>query len=242
MDFIGQRILNETNLLYDDRPHYFKNLLENPEEILSWKDVEYCLNRPEIYNFEMINEDNLKVQIPESSKAWIWDRKVQDKSFMFDRLHKGHSLIIMNYGFYSNNTIKLCEIFERMFNVNAAIHVYCGFGSARSFPIHDDYPANFIFQIEGTTRWKVFENRISYLYKIGSLNDRFEDHRIDEKDLRIAIDVELNPGDVLYIPSRAYHCAYPSGKRLSMSMPCWAKYPSDPPNHSSDRNHYEIKF
>lgn len=240
MDFIGQRILNETNLLYDDRPHYFKNLLENPSELLTWKDVEHCLNRPELYNFEMINEENLKVQIPESSKAWIWDRKVQDKAFMFDNLHRGHSLIIMNYSYYSDKTVRLCEIFERMFNVNSAIHVYCGLTGSKSFPIHDDYPVNFIFQVEGKTRWKVFENRISYLYKIGSLNDRIEGRRIDESELKVAIDVELEPGDALYIPSRAYHCAYPTGKRLSMSIPCWARYPGDPPNHSSDRNIYKI--
>jgi hypothetical protein len=54
MNFIGQRILNETELLHNDQPHYFKNFISNPEEILSWNDVESCLNRPEIFNFEMI--------------------------------------------------------------------------------------------------------------------------------------------------------------------------------------------
>ena len=241
MDHIGQRILNETNLLFEDKPHYFKNLLPNPHEVLTWDDVESCLNRPEIFNFEMIDPYNLKLDIPQAKKAWVWDHTVQDKRFMFEQLHKGSGLVIMNYGSYSEQTNKLLTIFERMFNVNSAIHVYCGLSGSKSFPIHDDYPVNFIIQVEGKTRWKVFNNRISYLYKIGSLNDRIEGKRINEDDLDVAIDVELEPGDALYIPSRCYHVAYPEGKRLSMSIPCWNRLPTDAPNHSSDRNWYNIK-
>ena len=40
MDFIGQRIFNETNLLVDDKPHFFKNFVSNPQEIVSWNDIE----------------------------------------------------------------------------------------------------------------------------------------------------------------------------------------------------------
>lgn len=242
MDRIGQKILNETELLYNDQPHYFKNFIDNPQELLTWNDVESCLNRPEIFNFELIDKDtNMKIDIPLSKKAWIWDHPVQDKEFMFDSVNRGHGLVIMNYGSYSEKTNKLLSIFERLFNVNAAIHVYCGLDGSSSFPIHDDYPVNFIIQVEGKTRWKVYKNRISYLYKIGSFNDRFPDRRVDESELEVAVDVELEPGDGLYIPARCYHAAFPTGKRLSMSIPCWTKYPNDPPNQSSDRNWYSIK-
>jgi hypothetical protein len=242
MNFIGQRILNETELLHNDQPHYFKNFISNPEEILSWNDVESCLNRPEIFNFEMIDKDTgMKIDIPVAKKAWVWDHVVQDKAFMIDKFNRGHGLVIMNYGSYSEQTTKLLSVFERLFDINAAIHVYCGLEGSASFPIHDDYPVNFIIQVEGKTRWKVFKNRISYLYKIGSLNDRSHNKRIDEEDLEVAIDVELEPGDGLYIPSRCYHAAYPTGKRLSMSIPCWAKYPNDLPSQTSDRNWYNIR-
>jgi len=242
MDFIGQKILNETELLYNDRPHHFKNFIDNPGEILTWSDVESCLNRPEVFNFEMIDKDTgMKIDIPAAKKSWIWDRAVQDKAFMIDHFNRGHGLVIMNYGSYSEQTTKLLSIFERLFDVNASIHVYCGLEGASSFPIHDDYPVNFIVQVEGKTRWKIFKNRISYLYKIGSLSDRCQDKRIDESMLDVAIDVELEPGDALYIPSRCYHVAYPTGKRLSMSIPCWVRYPNDPPQQSSDRNWYSIK-
>ena len=235
MNDIGHRILNEINLLTDDKPHFFKQLLKNPSELLTWDDVEKCMNTPALYNFEMIDQYNNKIDIPQAKKAWTWDRLVQDKAFMFDQLHKGAGLVIMNYGYYSEKTNHLLRIFETMFQVNAAIHVYGGLQGSKSFGIHDDYPCNFIIQVEGTTKWKVYNNRISYLYKTGMMNGKLKD-----EDLELAIEVELQPGDALYIPSRMYHKAMPDGKRLSMSIPCWNRFATDPLDNQADRNYYRI--
>lgn len=232
---IGQRLLNETNLLIDDKPHFFKSLVSNPAELLTWHDVEKCMNNPYLYKFEMIDMFNNKIDIPSSRKAWIWEGESQDKRFLFEKLHEGHSLIIMNYGFYNEKTMNLLKIFETIYDVNAAIHVYSGLTGARSFCIHDDYPANFIIQIEGKTRWQVFNNRMSYLYKTGTMNNKLKAEQLD-----VAIDVILEPGDALYVPSRAYHVAYPEEKRLSISIPCWNRFATDPPNYFIDRNSYRI--
>lgn len=241
IEYIGQKIINETNLMVDDKPYYFKDFLSNAKDFVNWNDIESCINRPELFNFELIDKNtNLKIGIPESMKSWVFDRKVQEKRFIFEKLSQGHGLVIMNYGFYNKNTIRLLETFEKLFDVNSAIHVYCGLEGSASFPIHDDYPVNFIIQVEGKTRWKIFDNRISYLYKIGTLNDQMKDGKLDESLLRTAIDVVLEPGDGLYIPSRCYHVAFPSEKRISMSIPCWIKYPKDPVDQTSDRNWYKI--
>ena len=50
------------------------------------------------------------------------------------------------------------------------------------------------FQIEGETKWKIFKNRISYLYRTGTMNGK-----LVEEDLELDIEVNLTPGDVLYI-------------------------------------------
>ena len=123
MNAIGQRLVNETNLLYEDKPHYFKNLLPGVQEVLSWDDVEKCVNNPALYNFEMIGKDNLKIEIPMHKKAWVFAKPVQDKAFMVDHINKGNGFVIMDYGFYSEKTNELLKTLEAIYDINAAIHV-----------------------------------------------------------------------------------------------------------------------
>jgi hypothetical protein len=210
--------------------------MKNPGEYLSWDDVEYCLNNPQFYFFEMINpNEDMKVEIPEHSKSWIWNKKIQDKAWCAKRINEGWGFVITNYAFHSLKTNELLKEIESIFAVNAAIHVYCGLDDATSFPIHDDYSANFIFQVEGETEWKIFNNRVSYMHKVGIVNNK-----VTEDQLEVALHVTLKPGDALYIPSRMLHCAYPKGQRLSMSVPCWNRFPTDPQSNSIDRNYYRI--
>jgi ribosomal protein L16 Arg81 hydroxylase len=237
MNAIGQRLLNETNLFYEDKPHFFKNLLPDVQEVLTWSDVEKCINNPALYNFEMIGADNYKIEIPMHKKAWVFSKPVQDKAFMIDHINQGYGFVIMDYGFYSEKTNHLLKIFESIYDVNAAIHVYGGLEGSKSFSIHEDYPANFIIQADGVTTWKVFNNRISHLYRTGTMNGKLRD-----EDLDLAFEVTLEPGDAIYIPARMYHKAMPEGKRLSMSIPCWSRIPTDPITEANDRNYYRINY
>ena len=61
MNDFSQRILNETNLAFDDKPQLFKKLLEDPSELVSWKDIEQHTNKTERYNFELINPNSSKI-------------------------------------------------------------------------------------------------------------------------------------------------------------------------------------
>jgi len=235
-DHIGTVIMNTTDLLANDKAHVFEGLLKQPSALASWNDIEECLNNPNFYEFELIDQNSNKIQIPSHKKAWISNKFVQDKGFLFDKFNNGATLIIMNYGFHNNIINDLLGTLENLFDIHASAHVYCGLEDTKSFTIHDDYPANFIFQIEGETKWKIFKNRISYLYRTGTMNGK-----LAEEDLELDIEVNLKPGDVLYIPSRAYHCAYPKGERISVSVPCWNKLPSDEPTTQIDRNIYNIR-
>ena len=232
---IAERIFTKVDLENDDKACFFKDFIDNPSDLLTWNDVADCMNNPSFYDFELVDHDNQKVNIPAHAKTWNYHRPIQDKKFLFDNVNHGHTLIITNYGYRNASTNALLDTFEQMFDVHAAIHVYAGLKKSKSFTIHDDYPANFIIQVEGETRWRVYENRISYLFKTGRMNGR-----VNTDTLRTAIDVTLTPGDALYIPSRAYHCAEPSDKRLSISIPCWQRLATEQPEARTDRTTYRI--
>jgi hypothetical protein len=218
-----------------DKPFVFANLITDPTNYLTWNSVEHCLNNPVFYNFDIIDSaTNDKIKIPEYKKAWVFNKAVQDKKFLFDQLHRGNTLIINNYGFYSNITNEFLKLIENVFYTDAAMHVYCGLSGSESFTVHEDIPSNFILQIEGITTWTVYQNRASTLVASG-----YRPSAAEIQKFTPAITVDLHPGDLLYIPSRTYHMAQPKTKRLSISIPCWPKF-GEPKDYSIDRNTYNI--
>jgi ribosomal protein L16 Arg81 hydroxylase len=207
------KIKNFQNFIINDKPFYIKNALTDVDDYLSWQTVEECLNDPIKYKFECIDKDHQsKIQFGQIKPFWN-EVAIPDKKHLFNIVSSGNTLVILNYGQYSKSTNNLCKTIENNFLVATDIHAYCSFSKSKSFKIHCDYASNFIIQCYGTTHWKVYDNRLSTLYPISN-------YEIDENELETLIDIELVPGDLIYIPSRMYHKAEPSEKRLSMSIPC----------------------
>jgi hypothetical protein len=219
--------MNLGNLLLNENAQYLSNFIDNPSQFITWQDVEFCMNNPVLYGLELINHENFK--LPHSAIDLA-----REKRFLFDAVHDSMGMVITQYDHYNAKTKELCDFFEKTFDVNASIHVYCGLKASTSFKIHCDFPTNFIIQVEGECRWKVYGNRMSNLIDFHNVHHPI----VDENDLQTIIDVVLKPGDGLYIPPRQYHCAFPSDKRISMSIPCWGRSKFDRPRF--DRNTYSI--
>ena len=213
---------------FDDSPQYFPNAIEEVYDWCSWKDVEECINNPQFYELEFI-DNGVKLNMPEFARNWSTPHV--HKADCYKLFQDECGMIINNFQFISRKKQELLGGIERQFTVNAAMHVYCGIGGHGSFNIHEDYAHNFIIQVEGETDWTVYKNRASYLVP------KYEGN-IDEKKLDIAIDVTMKSGDVLYIPARTYHRAKPKGQRLSVSMPMASTLDGI---LGEDRKWYEIK-
>ena len=189
---------------------------------LGWWD-DYCLEEVE-FNV-----------LPLGSTVEVWYEKgVPRKEELFAAINEGYTFIIEQYGHYNAAVDNLLENIESVFDCNCDAHI---FGAAKpdstSFGSHWDIPPNFICQIDGETHWNVFEERCSALVEMTD-----EPYLPDKagQELNVALDVTLKAGDVMYIPARTYHKPFPSGKRLSMSIPCM--YPLDV---ESDRKQYVIE-
>jgi len=203
------------NWVLDDSPHYFQGAIENPEDYVTWSEVEYCLNNPHFYDLEFI-KDGQKVQMREYQ--YVWGPHHKSKRDCFDAFNDGCGLIINNFEHMQGKQSILKDIEKQFPAVHCGMHVYCGLKGHGSFNIHEDLAMNFIIQIEGKTDWTVYKQRASYMVPQSSdllLNNT--------EALDVDINVTMEAGDVLYIPARQYHCARPEGKRLSLSVPMIAR-------------------
>jgi ribosomal protein L16 Arg81 hydroxylase len=215
----------------DDSPQYWEGIVDNPGLFATWHEVEMCINNPQFFDMQLVDKvTNRYIELPQYQRAWSPNRfpDAKDIKQAFDA---GNTLIINNFDWISRAKQDLLRQVEEYFpNILSALHVYCGLSESKSFKIHEDFANNFIVQVEGITHWQVFAQRASYLV------DRFN-YDVNADDLDCVIDVDLKPGDILYIPNRCWHYAQPKERRLSVSIPMQHGMPH---LKKVDRNYYGI--
>ena len=215
----------------DDDPYLWTGIVDNPHLFATWDEVETCINNPQFFDMQLVDRvTNAYVELPQYQRAWS-PKPFADAREIKESFDSGNTLIINNFDWISRQKQELLNEVETFFpNILSALHVYCGLTESKSFKIHEDFANNFIVQVEGITHWQVFRQRASYLvhpYR----------HDVDINDLDCVIDVDLKPGDLLYIPNRCWHYAQPKEKRLSVSIPMQHGMPH---LKKVDRNYYGI--
>jgi len=218
-------LIKEKNLKVNNNPFVIKNFLECPTEYVDWNKVNSCLYRRDM-NWEIISESGFKTNIPQVDSLWYGTH--QDPIFLHDKIRSGSGFIINQYGRFDSAVNQLLYTLEQNFYSASDIHVYGGLGSSKSFNIHCDETCNFIIQVDGTTPWVVYENSYSFISSV----DRYFP---DKSEVTPELEVELSPGDLLYIPAWKYHQAMPNGKRLSMSIAMLQRYFNTPVVHRQHR-------
>ena len=222
---------------YDDTPHLFKSGVD-PHGLVTWKDIEYCLNNPNQFNIKFINKHiNQFIEYPKFKRAWDAHDQPEVRELM-NIFADGHTCIIEKFEYIHHSKQYILKQIEDIFNVQASMHIFCGLGDTRSFNIHEDYANNLIIQVEGETHWEVYENRASHLIPQLDYTSVANDlgQGVDPSKLTIAIDHVMQPGDILYIPARTYHREFPKAKRLSLSIPLQHLCSAQP----VDRNYYDL--
>ena len=228
------KLLGSKNWHIDDNPQLFRGIVDDPHELATWEEVEYCINFPQFYDIRFIDSNSLDfIQIPKHQRCWAHDS--QDVRDLMQAWVDGHNLIINNFDSGFKKKQEILKQFEEHFDARMALHVYAGCKGCSSFRVHEDTASNFIIQIEGSTHWTVYKNRCSNIIKpMETCQEEFND-MISE--MEPAIDTMLTPGDMIYIPARCYHQAKPTGKRLSVSIPMQHMLPHLKP---FDRTYYEL--
>ncbi len=210
------KLYNKADLFFNDRPVHIENFLPNPENFASWAKVENALNENQVW--WNIIQNQQYISIPEHTT--IWGERQQDKHFLKTSIDAGLTFVIDRYSIHDKFTKQLCLEIEQNFNVTTDIHLYGGMGSnlTTSFIPHIDENPILVFHAYGECEWVVYENHISHLYSRDVVNDVIKNN-IDK--LNPILKVNLKPGDLLYLPERTCHVAYPKEPRLSLNIGCF---------------------
>lgn len=187
---------------------------------LTWKQISKSLSDGGRWAFN----GKFPVQIIESGTKKIhpekifvqnnpWHTALPDKQKILQYWKRGNGLVLTQADQLNSNIALLLnhlesKIFRGYFG---SAHIYLSSRKgATTFSAHWDLPHNLIIQVRGKTRWNVFKEREPL---------RGKPRILQINQLTPDIDAVLNPGDMLYIPPRAYHCCQALESRISVSIP-----------------------
>lgn len=98
----------------------------------------------------------------------------------------------------------------------AGANVYGSFSGVQAFASHCDPHEVFAIQGEGEKVWRIYENRADN--PLDMLEGPDAQAIIDAAKGRVAMEVTMRPGDLLYIPRGFYHDALASDRSLHLTL------------------------
>lgn len=194
--------------ILESRPCYFPKSFP---KIFSWDQLEKLLNlRPFVNNkrFKIIGEQNYSWE----NQTWLSDINTYPPSLLEIELKK-HHCYFSDSSRVNKEINGICKELEDIFpECGADAHIYFTISDNLDggFGIHWDYSHNLIVQVEGSTRFMLWDQSAEQGVKERNVKSLSQDP---------IYDVVLNEGDAVFVPFRYYHCAISQTKRLSVSFP-----------------------
>ena len=199
-----ERFLKE----YKGKKHFVIKSEENIfKNHFSWEELDNYLNQYKIQSWDRTPQ--LQVVMPDGSR-WC-KKKSPDKKSREELLRlwrDGSSFIITLSEFLNKTMWNQTREFEKHYGIGQA-NIYCSNQKdAKCFPIHADSTDNFLFHVSGKIRWYMYEE-----FAEEDKRMRPKSHTPKLKEI-----IELDDGDLLYIPTRQYHKVDTLSPRISISF------------------------
>jgi len=212
--------LNNFKIKFDIE--FKKNYAPN---LFSWKELEYLINIRPLMNTKLVH-------VPGSSSLtwtndfWAADQNCYPPSLL-KKLIETHICYFVNMSRSTKKINNFANEIELKYKSCTDAHIYIckDISITHPFGIHYDFCHNIIVQCEGVTNFKVWD----------VFMDKNENSNliIDEPPF---LDVEMVPGDAIFIPAYIPHFAESKTPRLSVSFP----FPDKKCEYFQDRNWVSI--
>jgi hypothetical protein len=210
MFFLKFDLDNFKNKFLFKKPGHFKRSFLVPSDIL--EEFYKILFNPQ-YDAPSSNEDTYPslVKIRNATKVVppeVWGHKVnnsfyRDANALKKAINLKCSVIFDQYYRYSKQAAEVVAFFQKQFNCIGGCNAYLSQKDGRAFPIHCDAHHVLIFALTGKKRWKIYNQQQAMIQAYHEVDSLHSDEEIVQQG--IALDVIMQPGDMLYIPIGQFH-------------------------------------
>ena len=215
LDPIGVDEFFET--YYDRKPLHVPGRPEKVAGICSWDDFNDLLHRTSIWSDRSFNLVLDGKRIPaaefcEPAASRDGARVMQPASErVVPYLDRGASIVLDLIETLTPGLRAASEAIQMATGFRVSCNAYCSQSEHQAFPSHFDSMDVFALHIEGRKTWRVYEGRFDGpMERPGFNHTSFPPDYHDKAKGALAMEVELNPGDLLYLPKGVYHDALSS--------------------------------
>ncbi|HEY7638404.1 MAG TPA: cupin domain-containing protein [Steroidobacteraceae bacterium] len=128
----------------------------------------------------------------------------------------GASLIANHIHRVCPEVAAIVHLLEREFAACVAANAYCSFQGVQAFQTHFDLHDVFAVQVAGEKTWRVYESRADAPVKPLPPGEEIEKWLTASRG-KLLLEVEMKPGDILYLPRGQYHDAL-TGAQASLHV------------------------
>jgi len=140
-----------------------------------------------------------------------------------DFVRRGAAIVCNEVDNVAPGVNAIAGVVERELGAKVQSNLYCTWAERRAFKSHFDFHDVFAIHVEGTKAWNIYQGRAEYPINHPMFQRLGQAHH-DHARGAIAMEVTMEPGDLLYIPRGQYHDALASSEgsihvTMSTSMP-----------------------
>jgi hypothetical protein len=199
---------------HDKRAYHETGAIGNLEEIFSWGQLNDLFNRSKLWNGEMMELAINGQVLPPPQYARPGMGRLGERVLRPDRekvnhfLRQGATLVLDYLEGIHPEIQNVANCLERLTGTLVSCNAYCSWQSVQGYASHFDTMCVFAIQIEGEKTWNIYDGRVNEPMAIpGARPSDFSKEQHDRQKGRVAQEVVMRPGDVLYLPRGLYHDA-----------------------------------
>ena len=188
------------------KPKYKKSAFKS---LFIWKDLETLINIRPLMSLERVIIPAVNENFSWNYDTWMLSPQTYPAKLLRE-LIEDNVCYFKDMSRYTEELNEFASSLEDEYNQSVDAHIYVCRNTKINHPfgIHFDRSDNVIVQCEGTTNFKVW-NEVDSNIKHSNMN--ISDNPI--------LDVNMNPGDAIWIPKSYPHLATSATPRMSVSFP-----------------------
>ena len=151
---------------------------------------------PAAYSQTIVNRNQRQVMQPDSGKV-------------MELLGRGASLVLNNIETLHPNILAVADVIGNLLGAKVSANLYCSWHQQPAFDSHYDRHDVFALHVLGEKKWRVYEGRIDNPVEHAAFYN-IPQVECDRLKGRVAQEVTMRPGDLLYLPRGQFHDALAS--------------------------------